>query len=161
MAPVLGKHILTKTLHESVTSCAADCKKHPQFTAFDFNTNSVRTVCKTLKDDFRSNCAKNPQNGQHFRLVIGLFFALYLVLWWFPTHNSVFRPLGHNWNYNRLKFIKPKLSVVKKYLNLTIFMEFSLFISPKTSWRSSFQIVRCHFGAGNVNCGLHFMRTEW
>ena len=80
MAPVLGKHILTKTLHESVTSCAADCKKHPQCTAFDFNTNSVRTVCKTLKDDFRSNCAKNPQNGQHFRLVIGLFFALYLVL---------------------------------------------------------------------------------
>ena len=62
-------------------------------------------------------------------------------------------------DYKCLKFTKPKLSVVKKYLNLTIFMEFLLFILPKTTQCTYFQNMRCQFGGGIIKYRLHFVQT--
>ena len=78
-----------------------------------------------------------------------------IVLWWFSTHNSVFWLLGHNRN-SCLKFIKPKLWVVKKYLNLIISWSFVFLLdccqqSSIISWR--------YFAWGATLLG--FMPQSW
>ena len=80
MAEIKTIHILTTSNNERITSCAADCRSHPQCTAFDFHINGNKTYCETLTHNFRSNCAKKPTIVQHFRVVISLFFPFLCII---------------------------------------------------------------------------------